>query len=171
MDYNNFRQSIHNSSSDDWNIIYCYGSGTGPSYREDTAAFLESMIMEIRSGERQKEWPKRYHTQVAAYKPNLSISLAWGLRLEAEELEEAWVEKFPSKRTFLDCVDLFYNNALVERVPYVKIDGGRCLLPKPRFPTLEVKREDVDLIRVVASLTILNPEYDRYLAQAGFQIV
>lgn len=168
MNFNDFRQTIHNSSPDD---CYCWGGGTGPSYREETSAFLQSMIMEIRSGKPETEWPKRYHTQVAAYKPDLSITLAMGLRLEEGELEEDWVENFPNKRAFMDCVDLFYNNALVDRVTYVTVDGGRCSLPKPRFPTLEVKREDVDLIRVVASLDNSDSEYDRYLAQAKFQIV
>jgi hypothetical protein len=171
MNFNDFRQSIHNSSPDDWNIIYCAGGGTGPSYREDTSAFLQSMVMEMRSGEAESEWPQRYHTQVASFKPALSITLAWGLRLEEDEIEEDWIEKFPSKRSFLDCVDLFYNNALIDRVPYVTVDGGRCLLPKPRYPTLQVKRADTDLIRIVASLTFQEPEYDRYLAQAGFQVI
>ena len=171
MNYNELRQTICDSSPDDWNIICCWGSGSGPSYREDTSAFLESMIMEIRSGEREMEWPKRYHTQVAAYKPDLSISLAWGMKLQEEKLEEDWIKKFPNERAFLNCVDLFYNNALVDRVPYVSVDGSRCCLPNPKFPTLEVEREDVDLIRVVAHLTLSEPEYDRYLAQSGFQIV
>ena len=170
MNYNEFREAIHNSSSDDWNIIDCGDSGLGPSYHEETSAYLQSMISEIRSGERPKGWPKRYHPRVAAYKPNLSITLAWGLRLEEEPFEEEWLKKFSKERAFLNCVDLFYNNALVERVPYVTVDGSRGSLPKPMFPTLNVSQQDSDLIRVVDFLSFQSSEYDRYFAQAGLKI-
>lgn len=102
-----------------WKVIPCGGGGAGPS-------FLDSWV----AGPDGEPVLAGSHTTRAAYRPDLQLSLAWGL-LAHEELVESWADVFDGTASS-HFVDFFWNGALVERGLYIAVDGGRCKLPIPQ---------------------------------------
>lgn len=73
---------------------------------------------------------------LAVYEPDISITLAWGLRKFSDPAKntftEDWVSRFGgSSKSTLHYVDLFYNNALVFRSSYILVDDARYMVPEP----------------------------------------
>ena len=115
------------------------------------------------------------HTMRAAYRPDVSIALAWGL-MAHEEYHEAWTERFAHEQTSSHFIDFFYQGALVERGLYVWVDGGRCKLPIPQRDLAEARRPGLWITRwqhdFFALLNALEgaTDFDVYLRDAGFEV-
>ncbi len=146
------------SGPSDWLSIEC--SGTLPSYRlawqfgeRNTRPYLEPIS----------------HGQVATYKANLSITLAWGLPSQEDPWGEAWAKQFPDPKARLCFADAFFNSALVFRQQYVVVDGGRCCLPLPS-QDLGVPKGLHSFGRLLNSLTSGTDNYDDYFRRAGLTI-
>lgn len=84
------------------------------------------------------EWGDRElglaHEATAVYKPDPTITIAWGLTA-MESFSAPWTKKFPAHDPIdvWSCyLDIFYCGALVHREMYVELDGGRCSVPLPR---------------------------------------
>jgi hypothetical protein len=107
------------SKAERWKVIPCSGPGTGPS-------FLDAWV----AGPDGEPLLAGSHTVRAVYRPDMSLSLAWGL-VAHDPFVESWTEEFdePASSHY---VDFFWNGALVERGLYVAVDGGRCKLPIPQ---------------------------------------
>lgn len=152
--------TVVQSSSDDWNVIDCWGADSGPSYRNHFE-FYETY------GESTHIVKVDSHTTVAAFRPDLTVSLAWGLSWK-DDFKEPWANGFPDPKATGIFLDLFYMNSLVQRMPLIAVDGGRCYLPIPRLPDLTVARQNSALARLVNSLTG-NDSYDTYIQRAGIR--
>jgi hypothetical protein len=105
---------IAESVATDWNKITAWGGG-GPS-------FLYGFPDE------NGEWTS--HEEVAAYKPDLSIGLAWGI-VSNDDFKEPWANLHTDPHATSEFVDIFYNRMLVYRDIRVIVDGGRVGLPIP----------------------------------------
>jgi hypothetical protein len=162
---------IAGSSLNDWWTISCWGAFSGPSYR-DRLAFYE-----VYEGDKNTLHVES-QPNVGVYKPDISITIAWGLHSN-NDFKEAWANQFPDPQASSSFLDVFYNNALIFRNTYVMVDGGRANLPLPRVErdkegnrtaALTVPRREHDLIRLVDSLTHKS-DFDRYFRQAGLTII
>lgn len=165
-------EKVITSHPDDWHRIVCWGANTGPAYREQFT-FYET-------------WESDYHgvldaeghSYACVYKPDVSITLSFGLD-RSKEFAEEWANKFPDPHASSSWVDVFYNNALVFRDFYITVDGGRAKLPLPRrkwdaakknIIGLEVPKSRRDFIRLVDSFEG-GDEFERYFRDAGFTVV
>jgi hypothetical protein len=104
------------SSPGDWNKIRGH-----PSYRD-------KFTLHETSGGDRFGFQVQHPDAVAAYKPDLSITMAWGLDVN-ENFQEPWTQQFPNPNASSHYVDVFYNGALVLRKQYVSVDGGLAMVP------------------------------------------
>jgi hypothetical protein len=152
--------AVRGSATSHWNKMSCWGAGCGPSYRyqfavseshnQPNSVFIDS------------------HPYAAAYRPNLSITMAWGLDSN-KNFREEWANQFPDPQASSEFVDIVFNGALVFRLMYVTVDGGRAFLPLPEPNGATVSEEEYDLVRVIHELTNGVP-FDDYFSRAKFQI-
>src|SRR5688500_4392308 len=73
---------LTSSEREDWLKTGCWGAFSGPSYRDK--------LIENRPNEISIE----SHGEVAAFKPNLAVTMAWGLHY-LEDFREPWANAFP----------------------------------------------------------------------------
>jgi len=158
-----------NSAPSDWYSIGCWGHGSGPSYRNQFTFWNtykgDSNIL-----------THREHSNVASYKPDISITIAWGIDVgdEDDRVEEGWARNNPDSNPGINhYLDFFYNDALVFRASYCVVDGGRCELPFPSFDPnggLVVARQYHDAIKKLSEITG-NTNFDVYFGRTGIEIV
>jgi len=155
--------TITTSRSADWNHIVCWGAGSGPSYRDrmdfyDMYEGAQHVIVTTS------------HTDVCSYMPDLSISLAFGLKW-MDSFKEPWVDQFPDSHASASFIDLFYNGTLVFRTEYVTVDGGRSRLPLPRRRNnLAIPKTQMDFIYLVDQFG-KSSSFHEDCARAGMTVV
>jgi hypothetical protein len=158
---------VCSSQPEEWNHIVCWGASSGPAYH-DHLQFYEAFdgskhVLHVSS-----------HTNVIAYIPDVSVTVAYGLKW-MDDFREPWVTQFPDPKATSSFADVFYNGALVFRTEYVTVDGGRTMLPLPRSRTsLAIpesqaqfvhlldrfgKRSSFDLDFVRAGMTLSNDSW------------
>jgi hypothetical protein len=93
-----------------------------PTYRDK--------LDEVGGGDGQHWIEIDSHNRVAAFIPDVSITMAWGLTI-VDDFHEPWANLFPDPSASSHHVDVFFNGALVYRASYVAVDGSRCYLPLP----------------------------------------
>jgi hypothetical protein len=162
MKLNELLDTVMSSDADDWHKIVCWGSTSGPSYK-DQFTFWEKRdkaenFLDVES-----------HSEVAIFIPDISISLAFGLK-RSDKFQEKWANSFPDPDASSSYVDIFYNNALVFRTFYVVVDGGRAYLPVPHRTTLDVPRRYYGFIQLINSIQG-ERDYERYVKDAGMKVV
>lgn len=157
MNFDELLDKIVASGPEDWHAISC---DDAPSYRERFT--LNEYALETDG-----------HSDIAVYKPDLSITLAFGMPLRLAIYVE-WLRKFSEERSRL-YVDVFYNNGLAFRHECINVfaAGRRAFLPLPN----EDSREEVpqryhDFIRLVNSLSgSTTGVFDSHFRRAGFRTV
>lgn len=120
MELGKLLDRVIDSDRDQWYQI----DGGGPSYANN---FIErtQYLLQVNS----------HHTRTV-YKPNSSITMAWGMSVSSDQDEKfqgEWAKIFPDPSASHHWVDVFFNNALVFRTSYVTVDGGRAHLPLPKY--------------------------------------
>lgn len=160
MTYNEYMRTVLGSTDADWNVITCWGSGSGPSYRE------RIVIIGTPDGQRLET---ESHSSAAAFLPDLAITMAWGFK-HLDEFSEPWANSFPDKHASSSWLDFFYNGALIGRDLYVEVDGGRVMLPIPDRETLVVSRRDYQLVRLLQSLSGTTYSFEEYFRRAGLKL-
>ncbi|MFH1823827.1 MAG: hypothetical protein ABH873_01200 [Candidatus Firestonebacteria bacterium] len=161
MTYDELIKIVTESNLSDWNIISCYGNE--PSYKSRFEFY--DVLNDQKDVLREES-----HSMVACYKPNISISIAFGLIVNADYKEE-WLNNFPDHKASTHYLDLFFNNSLVGRIMYVKFDGGSKELPLPKSSAeLTVKKIEFKIIMLIASMELNSDNYSDYFERAGFSI-
>lgn len=164
MTYDEVINIVANSSLDEWNIIACGGFGTGPSYKS------KFVFYDIYNTTQQGVLIEESHWMYGCYKPNIYISIAFGITLN-DDFREDWANEFPDASASSHCVDIFYNNSLVDRFTYVSVDGGRAKLPIPSSRNnLVVNRVDANIIRLIDQFNSQIGNFEEYLKRAGIRI-
>ncbi len=171
MNLEEYSQKIIRSTKHDWNVITCWGFGSGPSYLDRSTVWTtgknEFSNIEVES-----------QGMVASLKSDLSISMAWGIGSNPD-FQEDWANQFPDPDARSYFIDFFYNGVLVFRDIYVSVDGGRCHLPLPDIEfdekTHKVKRYTVpqdkyEFYEMFDGLEQLS-DFDSYFSRAGFEVV
>jgi hypothetical protein len=165
MDLRNVMTALAMSSIEDWHYI-----GESPTFRNHIEVFEvaedEPQVIQVQS-----------HRSTAVYIPDVSITMAWGLTWR-EDFEEPWVERFPNHQASAEWLDIFFNNALVFRTPYVIVDGGRVTLPLPKYAdddALQVTEGECALLQLIDEMGRgKRPDFASYrldVKRAGFTVV
>jgi hypothetical protein len=156
------RRLMTDSNRGDWNVISCFG--------------MPSFLPWSPEGDFNE-----HHTR-AAYRPNVSIGLAWGIT-DNENYQADWVQEFekPLNRPAPSFIaDIFYNGMLVARELLVLVDAGRCYLPIPR-KGMQVNHWDHDFAKLLDDLQLAHgvggglgdpsrSEFKDYFRRAGLSI-
>ena len=163
MTFDEARAYVVKGTREDWQVQKCGGSG--PSYRDRLTSVDQDGKAVVCADS---------HHAVAVYKPDLGLSIAWGLT-RSKHFDEPWAKNFPDKKPSSAFFDLFYCGALVWRTIYVVVDGGRGYLPLPSASDREgiptVSPDDDQLIRLLSDLEGLSEEYDRCFRRAGLRVM
>lgn len=134
MNLNTIRQTIIDSSREDWNKITCWGYGSGPIYHYGLSS--------EHSDDHGIQTEVRSHAVLAVLIEDVDISIAWGYDPD----ESLWnlhrggqrfdfsdfLPTFPDEDVSRMYVDIFYRGQLVDRELFVVADGGRYYVPIPR---------------------------------------
>ena len=169
MTLNELLVTFVNSDRTDWNRTACWGHGSGPSYRNQFTFY------NIYNGAENVTLHKE-HSDVASFKNDLSITIAWGLDIGDEDTvtDRDWAKNNPDPSPGQpNYLDFFYNNALVFRTTYTVVDGGRCELPFPTYSeddALTVPRMYHDVIKKLADIRN-TADFDGYFERTGIEIV
>lgn len=172
MKLSEFGDTIVSSDKSDWTVEACWGGGAGPSYRYSIGSW-------VNIADSVNTLEVKVHTMIASYKPNLSISMAWGIEHNNHFVED-WTDIFHDQSSSSSFIDFFYNGVLVFRDIYVSVDGGRVSIPLPdisfrdsnsgeRDRILSVPRSKVDFFRMLNAMET-SIDFDRYMKKVGFDI-
>lgn len=167
MTLNELKELFINSNREDWNQISCWGHGCAPSYKD------KFIFNEVYNGDPNILTHDSF-PNVASYKDNLSVTLAYGFREnDGGVIDHDWATQFPNpdpaKIYFLD---FFYNNALVYRINYCTVDGGRCSLPLPSYNEdggMYVETEYYNIMRAFEN-NFGTGDFDYHFGRIGFEI-
>ena len=170
MTLNELLDTFIGSSRDDWNRIACWGHGSGPSYRN------QFTFWEVFNGN-ENVITHREHSDVASYKADLSITIAWGIDVGSadDRVDRPWARNNPDDNPGVShYLDFFYNDALVFRTSYCVVDGGRCPIPFPNYDNngnVFVSRRYHDLIKTFADIAFgLTDTYDVYFDRTEIEL-
>jgi hypothetical protein len=74
------------------------------------------------------------HMHRAAYRPDVSLGLAWGMRAGHEDDEHhfPWSDRFADRTVRLQFIDVLWNGMLIDRREVAHVDGHRGTLPHAR---------------------------------------
>lgn len=152
-------QIISESSSEDWNVMEYNTLLSNVTTDDNNVVYAD------------------YHTNRAAYRPNVSIGLAWGLNHNTD-FHEQWANCHPDINASSHYLDTFYNGMLVERIIYVVIDGGRSYMPLPHREMNEnhettgwyIIREEYEFFQLFNSLQSFDTQYNSYLRSSGIEV-
>jgi hypothetical protein len=153
---------VCSSQPEEWNHIVCWGATAGPAYR-DHFQFYEiyegsKHVLQVRS-----------HTDVLVFIPDVSVTIAFGLKW-LDDFREPWTARFPDIKASSSFADVFYNGALVYRTEYVTVDGGRTMLPLPNSrTTLIVPQAQAQFVRLLDQFG-KKSSFDDDFARAGMTI-
>jgi len=113
-----------------------------------------------------------WHDARAVLIEDVDVAIEFGLSADPFENRRDWSPewaKFPDPTVQVEFCDIYYRNALVDRISMVRVDGGRALLPLPN-------RDDgrwivfdwpYHLARVINDLQD-HREFDSYFSRSGF---
>jgi hypothetical protein len=163
--YDELTKMIIDSSPHDWELL-----GDGPLYLD--------RLGEV-TGDGQHWVEVDSHHYLAVYKPDISLRLAWGLKLEGQLSFEGWT--WPDPSISRHAVDAFWQGALVARWTILIVDGARSYLPDPERAYVKTddtsrgyetvgwtaKASEITIARLLDGIVRPSGEFDRYFGSAG----
>lgn len=163
MDLRNLLKTVIESAPKDW-----YLTAEAPSYH-DHLRFFEKY-----EGQENVLRVEAHHS-VAVYIPDVSITMAWGLKW-AEDFEGHWCKNFPDPKANGGFLDVFFNNALVYRALYVWVDGIYLPLPqRTEEGNFKVTNRACSLTKIIDRMgKSPRPDHHPYesdVRRAGFTVV
>lgn len=174
--------TITRSTRADWNHIPCWGAMSGPSFHDS---------FETTSSSRGLETGVESHGNVAIYREDVNLSIAWGIdvddrfwRTHKTKLNYDFQKNFMNDDVTRCFADVFWAGSLVDREILVAVDSGRTLLPAPRGYLVsgeshedtavwgdKVTSREVAFARLVDSLEGGGGEFSSNLRRAGFAVI
>ena len=118
------------------------------------------------------------HHARATYRPNMSVGIAWGYRVDADwdqRVTPDWVREAHIPTSLRpNATSTFCTTDLIYRDYYYVIDGGRVYMPAPsrEDDRLMTRREDA-MVRLLNDIEQMpyRDSYDSYTQRAGFEVV
>jgi hypothetical protein len=152
--------TIVSSQPTDWNHIPCWGTNSGPSYRDELSFhglyYGQRNVLHVKS-----------HPNTASYIPDVSVTLAYGLEW-MDDFKEPWINNFPAPKTTAHFADVFYNGALVFRTAYVHVDGHDLPWP-PADGSLKIPRAQAQFSGLLDAFGKIS-RFDDALRTAGMNL-
>lgn len=169
MKLNELLNIILESAPEQWNIISCWGYGSGPSYK-DHLEFYEAYngqdnVLNVNS-----------HSNICVFKDDIDITMAYGL-VSNEDFKAEWANQFTDPSAYSNFIDIFYRGSLVFRETYLVVDGGRCELPIPSYGEngqLIVSKDYYNFIKLfemIANGSSNDNNFKRYFNETGIEII
>lgn len=148
-------KAIENSDPSDWNYI------TRPTFAQD--------IQQV-SGGHPVPWVEvDEHSSLLVFRPDLSITIAMGIR-HLDEFYEDWARKgFADPGASSSWVDFRYNGVPVLRELLVHVDGARAGLPVPAHGSLDIPSRQYAIWQLIDEITG-SGNFADYFKRAGLQI-
>ncbi len=122
------------------------------------------------------------HSGSAVYKPDLRLSLEWGVA-ENHDYKEAWANRHPDPSARSYYADVLFAGAVVKRVLMVAIDGGRAHIPAPSIKSdagmslrpdailrFTLGRDDYEFGMLLAGVNGDDDAYLEYIGRAGLGV-
>lgn len=162
-------KTILNSEKDQWNMISCWGYGSGPSYKNKFEFF------NVYNGQENVLWVDS-HSNICIFKEDIDITMAFGITLNEDFIAE-WANQFDDPRAYSKIIDIFYRGVLVFRETYLVVDGGRCELPIPSYREnreLIVTKDYYNFIKLLEKIingSNNDDHFNYYFNQTGIKIV
>ncbi|MET7391811.1 hypothetical protein ACFYPT_42405 [Streptomyces sp. NPDC005529] len=152
MHLDSVRETIQSSTTSDWHRV------------EGAETFLYSWYSSSAGIARCSA-----HTDLMTYRPDVSLSLAFGLpEREARELLPLW-DRWPSKEPAIPCyADILWNGSLIDRYVFAQVDLGRAYLPWPDDGRTVSQFHAAFMKLIDESLGHRN--FDRFMRQAGLEV-
>lgn len=131
-------------------------------------------LVPIRGGQdnRTLDLELQEHTVVMTFKPEVSISMAYGM-VQDKEFKDDWAMRFPNKRAHTTFLDILYHGALVFRDQMVAVDGLRCILPLPPpnqvQPPFDIPERRLRVAKLVHALAGPDISFDQYFQRVGMR--
>jgi hypothetical protein len=115
------------------------------------------------------DWQGDANPERAVFRLDLGVALEWG-RTVTDPVFELWTERFSDKHAVGLYVDVLYYGAVIFRDYVISVDGGRCILPHPKFDdsggwTATARQEA--LARTVHGLAGGSYDFDDYMQRSG----
>lgn len=164
MKFDELRQTIVDSHPSDWYPL----NRSGPTYRDRFTYWTDSDGV---SGLIHDS-----HSSVAIFKPDIDITLAYGMGHEVRDGHEPtlsfeWSKKFPDGEIReIVLADVFWRNSLIDRINYVYADGGRVLLPLGfGHQGLKISKFEYLLTRLLDRISG-HDEFDYYFRRVPYDL-
>lgn len=146
-------RTVTESKPESWHNVVC-GGDDGPSFRDAFAQIDSKGPVHLAHDA---------HVYSAVYRPDVSITMAWGLEIQ-HRLTEDWRSAFAARGASRFIGDIFYNGALVFRESYLVIEGARAFIPLTGARDRSVTTIQYVLVKLIDELTHgENSEYVDYL--------
>ncbi len=113
------------------------------------------------------------HFAFASFKKDLSITMGWDL-VDNDNFIDPYANNNPDTHSKSMWLDVFFNDALVFRLLYISVDGGRMNLPIPTNTNgvWEVSNEHADFIYILNGINgASRVDYDNYLGRNHIVVV
>lgn len=179
MQLSAIHETLAASNCNDWHHIVC---GPGPSYKQ---SIVTDVYPQAQDQDQQVVNYILQHHELAVYKPDVSLSMAWGYDYTADTVQEAllgnskdrrvfeFTKNFPdsSARCFL--LDIFWNGSLVHREHLISVDGCRANLPIPRTDRNGeeyFEKFGVSLARLVTTIELTVSDFEEYLTSSKIPV-
>lgn len=126
MHFDEVQAILANSAPEDWHYVPCH-NGTGPAYADQWQLVNEG----------SKEWfaEHKNHPHRATYKPNVNLTIAYGMELQSGS-RFTWLEAgFPSaikdqaQVADYEAIDIFWAGSLIERRHYYSVTSESVRIP------------------------------------------
>jgi hypothetical protein len=176
MHLDELHELIQESLEEYWNVITCWSMGATSFLHAadpEPMRFHDAGPAPVDPKDDQEE--TQSHSMRAAYMPDLSVGLAWGLPAN-NKYHADWTEHLPDPECTSFYVDLFYNGMLVDRIVGVHVDGARCYMPSAKSRKLgdgttewSVTRFEHDLFRLIDGFGKIS-EFDNYMEMTGLVV-
>lgn len=155
MELREILATVASSKVGDWEIIF------RPTLRHRFTEILNE------EGEREQLTVDE-HLVTFAYRPNIAITMAYGLVDQAAyELPAGNPFATENARTLL--LDIFHDGRLIHRETIVSVDRQRCLLPMPQGwePPIDIPTAQFSLVKLVHALAGPPTDYEDYFKESG----
>ncbi len=86
--------------------------------------------------------------------------------IQNEDFKDSWANNHPDSKAVGYWYDIFYDGAFIDRVLLVSVDGGRAVIPPPKFKTGNIERYEYSIAKIHDTLNSV----DEYIERSGLTL-
>ena len=110
----------------------------------------------------------RFHRSLAIYKPDVDVTIAYGAAV-MNEFQEPWTDLYSDANATSVALVLQYRGQAIYEWTFVVVDGGRYLVPMPKFQNgkYTVSQSEMQLARLFFGVYGVGGNYDTLESALG----